>query len=300
MRSRTLSACCCVAFWFASARISAAQDSNNHIHLNYAAPEGCPDREAVLHAIDALLDPAEALDTTLQVQARVDRNGENDYALSLSWTSANGTGHRNIDAESCQAAADAAAWLVALAIKSPTHDEPAATSDDPRSTLSYEFSLGAASAFGTLPGIGWGASLRGAVVWSGLHAGLGLAYFPSKQLQRGGASVDLDLTEVSANACYLFARSSLAAGPCVQATLGRMAATSRGLNTPENGDARFQAFAAGVQLRSRIFGTVWLVGDAELAWHQRRPLFVLSGGSTLHQPRSVGLSLGVALLLALD
>ena len=111
--------------------------------------------------------------------------------------------------------------------------------------------------------------------------------------------MDLDFTEVSADACYLVAGADFGVGPCARAAFGRMTASSRSLRPPNSGDARFQMLAMGLQLRARLADALWLMGEAALAWHQRRPLFVLSEVGSLHQPSSAGLRLGLGFVWVL-
>ena len=153
------------------------------IVLRYAAPEGCPDREAVLRAIDTLLDDAPTLDRTLEVSAEVSATDDDAYALELAWKDEDGAVHREIEAESCQAAADAAAWLIAQALKRPETTTP--------NPLRYEVVLQGASEFGALPGVAWGATLRLGLSWAALHVDLSASYFPAKTTERAGVALEL-------------------------------------------------------------------------------------------------------------
>jgi hypothetical protein len=295
MQYRHIASIAWAGLWLIHAAPAAAEKPSESIQLSYTAPVGCPDRSYVLRAIDTLVEADANLDRTLVVDARVEALDDGEYALNLRWKSDRGTGQRSIDAESCQAATDAAAWLIAIAIKRPDQvAAPPEREDRSSNALGYELGVDAASAFGLLPGVGWGAHLRAGIAWSALHVNLSFGYFPAKQLERLGATVDLDFTEVGAEACYLVTNvmgSRLGIGPCARAALGRIAATSNNLRSPNSGDARVQMLAMGLHLRARLAGSLWLMGEAALAWHQRRPLFVLSEAGPLYQPRSVGLRL---------
>jgi hypothetical protein len=300
MQCRHIASIACVGLWLTHATPVAADKPSESIQLSYTAPVGCPDRNYVLRAIDSLVEADANLDRTLVVDARVEALSDGEYALNLRWKSDKGSGQRTIDAESCQAATDAAAWLIAIAIKRP--DEvaaPAEHADRTSNTLRYELGVNLVSAFGLLPGVGWGAALRAGIAWSALHAALSFGYFPAKQIEHAGAAVDLDYTEGAAEACYLVIGPNLGIGPCARAALGRMAASSSGLRMPNSGDARVQMLAMGLHLRARLAGSLWLMGEAALAWHQRRPVFVLSEAGSLHQPRSLGLRLGLGFVWVL-
>jgi hypothetical protein len=290
---------CAAALCLSFASSAAAEKPSDSLQLRYTAPSGCPDRDYVLRTIDSLVDVNANLDPTLDVAARVDPSSNAEYSLNLRWTSDSGSGQRSIEAESCEAAADAAAWLIAIAIKRPEEVEPVEKRRTASSALGYELGVGAASGFGVLPGVAWGANLHAGIAWAALHADLSFGLFPAKRAERAGATVDLSLAEVALQACYLVAGSSVGVGPCVRAALGQITASSRGLGAPTSGDARFQMLTVGVQLRARLADSLWLTGDAALAWHQRRPLFMISGAGTLYQPQSVGLRLGLGFVLVL-
>jgi hypothetical protein len=261
------------------------------IQLRYSAPAGCPTREAVLHAIDILLEDA-PLDRTLRVAAEVSATANGGYALSLTWEDNQGAGRREIEAESCHAAADAAAWLIAQALKRPEQADP--------TPLRYEFALHAETAFGVLPGVAWGATLRLGISWAALHADLSVSYFPAKNAERDGANIELDLAELALSGCYLASSPHLGFGPCLRAALGRMSATSSTLHTPSTGAERLQAFGLALQLRARLAELLWLFSNAGLDWNQRRPIFVVSGSGTVHQPSTFGLRLGLGVALILE
>lgn len=291
----------CAMIWLSCSSRARAAEPSGSIQLRYTAPAGCPDRATVLRAIDNLLQSNENFDRTLKVVAIVEPRDGGEYALKLQWTSDEGEGDRNIEAESCEAAADAAAWLIASAIKRAALPKPADESAQPESvSLHYEVAVRATGAFGVLPGAAWGGNLSAGLAWSSFHANLSFGYFPAKEVKRGNATVEFDLAEVGLDACYLVAGERFAIGPCARAAVGRIGVSSRGLNTPTTGDGRFQMFAVAVQLRVRLMTSLWLASDAALAWHQRRPLFVLSGGDTLQQAHSVGLRLGLGIVLTVD
>lgn len=262
------------------------------IQLRYAAPQGCPDREAVLRAIDALLEDAAAVDRTLQVTAEVSAADDGGYALELAWKDDASEGRREIEAESCQAAAEAAAWLVAQALKRPETSTP--------TPLRYDVILQGASEFGALPGVAWGATLRFGLSWAALHADLSGSYFPAKTAERDGTTIELDLAEIALSGCYLASSPNLVFGPCLRASIGWISANSSSLTEPSSGAERLQALALAIQLRARLADPLWLFSEAALAWNQRRPIFVISGVGTLHQPTTFGLRLGLGVALILE
>jgi hypothetical protein len=289
----------CASLWLTWLTPAAAQRPSETVQLRYTAPENCPDREAVLRAIDGLVDPNARLDSTLDVDARIDSQDDGEYALNLRWHSDGGSGQRSIEAESCQAAAEAAAWLIALAIKEPEAEQSEPKPGETPNELHFDLGFDLSAAVGLLPGVGLGAHARAGIDWSALHAGLAFGLFPSKRAQEAGASIDLSVLEVGAQACYLVRSASFAVGPCALATLGQMLATSHDLRAPDRGSSRFQSLAIGAQFRIHITSAMWFLSDATLAWHQRRPIFVLTGAGTLHQPSSIGARLDLGFVWVL-
>ncbi|HKU45080.1 MAG TPA: hypothetical protein VJR89_43270 [Polyangiales bacterium] len=262
------------------------------VELSYTAPRDCPNRESVLRTIDGLLEDSPAVDRTLQVAAEIRENEDASFALVLTWRDAQGQGRRDIEAESCQAAADAAAWLIAQAVKRPA--EPSESSP-----VHFDVGLQGSVDFGALPGAGLGAALRFGVTWSVLHADLSLTYFPAKNAEHAGASADIDLAELSVEFCYIASSAPFVFGPCARAAIGRMAASSQDLRVPNSGAERIQSFGLAVQLRARLAGELWLFSDAALDWHQRRPVFAVMDSGTLHEPTPFGLRLVLGLALSL-
>jgi hypothetical protein len=297
--STTLYAGACLGLWLTWLTPAVAQKPSETIQLRYIAPADCPDREAVLRAIDGLVDRNARLDSTLDVDARINSQDNGEYSLNLRWRSDSGAGQRSIDAESCQAAADAAAWLLALALKKPDAEHPEAKTSESADALRFDLGFDLTGAAGLLPGVGLGAHARAGIDWSALHAGLAFGLFPSKRAVQRGAAIDLSVIEVGAEACYLVRDASFAVGPCALATLGQMAATSHDLRAPDRGSSRFQMLGIGAQLRIHIASAMWFLGDATLAWHQRRPIFVLTGAGTLHQPSSIGARLDLGFVWVL-
>jgi hypothetical protein len=165
--------------------------------------------------------------------------------------------------------------------------------------LRYELGAGAIADFATLPGLGWGATARAGLATGGFHVDLSAAYFPPTNARVDAIRAELELFEVGLRGCYLLASRDLALGPCLRAALGRMAAASVSVPPPTTGSARYQALSAALEARVRLVEQLWLIGDAALIWNQRRPLFMVSGGAVLHQPDTLGLRLGLGLILRL-
>jgi hypothetical protein len=87
------------------------------VALAWTAPEECPDIEYVEHEIGRLLAGATMpIAPELRARAEVRRVGASDWRVVLETESAEGGGRRTLTAESCRAAADATALILALAV----------------------------------------------------------------------------------------------------------------------------------------------------------------------------------------
>jgi hypothetical protein len=279
--------------------------ASSDLALEFTAPPGCPGSAEIQRAVDALLADAE-LERDVTVRGAVTARAEGDFVLTLEWRGPHGSGRRRLEAESCHTAADAAAWLIAIALRSPStapDREPIeARAEGAPLHPRFGFGMRAMSDFGVLPSVAFGAAIALGVAFESLHLELTGLYFPAQSLDRASVQAEFDLAELGLAGCYLVPSDDLALGPCVRAVLGRMAATARA-NTGAvigAGDARVQSLAAAMQLRLRIAGDLGLFAEAALIWNQRRPAFTVSTLGTLHQPRSVGLQLGLGFGYALD
>lgn len=83
--------------------------------IEWAAPPGCPRPEYVTARIVALLGEGSDRSRSIDARARVEREGS-VWRVSLTLRDGDAAGTRMLDAESCLAAADATALIVALAI----------------------------------------------------------------------------------------------------------------------------------------------------------------------------------------
>jgi len=103
----------------ASFAVSQAQPTGpaRAVSLEWTVPEACPDIEYVEHEIGRLLaGAATPITPLLHARAEVKRGGETDWLVVLETDSSEGVGRRTFSAESCRAAADATALILALAV----------------------------------------------------------------------------------------------------------------------------------------------------------------------------------------
>jgi hypothetical protein len=94
------------------ARLASAQ---NNVDFAWVAPEGCPSQSSVTTEIETLLGgTSERAQQKLSVRATVERGPL--WLVTLETRSAEATGHRTLEAVTCQALASATALIVALMI----------------------------------------------------------------------------------------------------------------------------------------------------------------------------------------
>ena len=92
-----------------------AQASEAPLELVWRAPHGCPVEADVLERIRRYLPALEAVPAHVRAEARVMRSGAR-YRLVLSLRSGDTIARRRLEVDSCEAATDVAALLVALAL----------------------------------------------------------------------------------------------------------------------------------------------------------------------------------------
>ena len=92
------------------------------VDLHWSAPDACPRGSHVQTRVASLVSQARALRTNLRADAKVSRRGSR-YALELSLTAPNFAAQRKLEAARCASIADAAAWLIAIALDPELADE---------------------------------------------------------------------------------------------------------------------------------------------------------------------------------
>jgi hypothetical protein len=269
-----------------------------HIELTYTAPQGCPQRDDVLRAIERQLGAQFSSDTRLRANARVTERGPQDYELVIDYSGSSGSSSdRRVHSESCAAAADAAALLLALALI-PTAAAPA-PAPVPSSSRAAGSELGLLTLLDSavLPGIGFGFGLQFGLSLGAWRINLSVAQWLSEQVELTGAQVHLDLWSVDLGACYLGSWGAFQAGPCARVEVGRLSGYALGVDAGRPDGARLQAASLGAQARIRLFSPVWLLVELGLEWIERRPQFVVAGIGAAHHPDPWGARLGFGPLL---
>src|SRR4051812_29249858 len=96
---------------------SSALASAPPLELSWQAPAGCPDGAAILHYITKVVGNAEPTPSTMRAQASIARLAADRWMADLTvQTSATDSSTRTFEGPTCEAVAEAAALVVALAM----------------------------------------------------------------------------------------------------------------------------------------------------------------------------------------
>jgi hypothetical protein len=262
------------------------------VAIEWIAPDSdrCPDAAYVEAKTARLLDGATADAPRLRARAVVLRDESGPWRVDLSTESAAGTGRRLVTAETCRAAADAIALILALAVDaearatdagadstpavtvppappapaattapapvaSPSHETPVPTPDLPPSKV---FSAGvyALADLGTLPRLDSGAGIRlGATPRFAptVRLELGASLWAPQAVSQASPSLGsrFDLRSFDVGACWVPSFGRWELGSCADGELGWITASGSSSGT---GVGR-SSDAVWPILRGRITGT---------------------------------------------
>ncbi len=98
-----------VSLWSSGAR------AEHTVELSWSAPQGCPDKAAVVAEVDTLISQATTSGTRRVAAAGVVEREGDDYVLTLEVDSDGDVGRRVVRGRSCERLGEAAALIVAIA-----------------------------------------------------------------------------------------------------------------------------------------------------------------------------------------
>jgi hypothetical protein len=291
-----ISGCAC---WIALLPTSRARAADPlALELNFSAPQGCPQREAVLRSIQAQLPSDFRSATRLSARAEVVAHGPQDFELVLEYSDASGAHDaRRVQSESCEAAADAAALLLSLALV-PSHPPPP-TSPPTAAAQPAHNEVGVLGQLDTalMPKLAFGAGLQLGLRFGAWRVNLSVVQWVMGQVEQGPVRVQLDYWSVATGVCYLAGWSAFQAGPCAQVELGRMTGYAEDVIEAHFGGASLLLVALSVQARVRVISPIWLMLDAGAEWLARRPRFEVAALGLVHQPDAWGFRMAFGPLL---
>lgn len=263
--------------------------------ISWRAPVGCSNESEIRGAIEARVKPPRG--EPPYAIATVTTDGDEVVAAILLHTKT-GLEQREVRGASCDALADAVAWVIAMAwlpreapvpivvppqmvLESP--EPPAAPWLHPRASVRMMGDVG------TLPGgdvgVGFAAGAGIGDDWELEAAG---TWWGTRFASAGGdVGADVGLLAASGRLCWRFA--------CIGGEVGRM--TGRAVELMDGRDASltWAAVTAGGRWRFPLRDQVDVVVDAGIAVAVDRPIFELMDGTEAFRPTPVAARLGVAL-----
>jgi hypothetical protein len=270
------------------------------LELSFSAPEGCPQREAVLRSIQAQLPSDFRSATRLRARAEVVQHGPQDFELVLEYSEDSGAHDaRRVQSESCEAAADAAALLLSLALV-PSHPPPPKSPPTAAAQPAPAHNeVGVVGQLDTalMPKLAFGAGLQLGLSFGAWRVNLSVVQWVMGQVAHDPVQVQLDYWSVGAGVCYLVGWSVFQTGPCAQVELGRMSGYAEAVDEAHFGGASVILVALSAQARLRVISPIWLMLDAGAEWLARRPRFEVAQLGLVHQPDAWGFRLAFGPLL---
>ena len=188
-------------------------------------------------------------------------HGPQDFELVLEYSDASGAQDaRRVQSESCEAAADAAALLLALALVPSHPPAPASPPTAAAQPSSPHNEVGVVGQFDTalMPKLAFGAGLQLGLSFGAWRVNLSVLQWAMSEVEQGPVAVQLDYWSVAAGVCYLVGRSVFQAGPCAQLEVGRMSGYAEDVEEAHFGGASL--FLVGLSAHgrgcksSRLFG----------------------------------------------
>lgn len=314
----------------ATSPLGAARAEGPRLSLRWSAPAGCPSQARVIAEVDRLLGASGARPREpLQVTATVDEDPPGRFRVSLETAGEGGPRVRVLHASSCQALADAAAVIIALAIdpaavaSAPEPPPPAAppappplpppppprpfvppprprtAPPPPRDSVPLRFHVAAwvLGDIGSLPGVSFaaGGALGLSIASWRIEAGAGA--FPSRAAviaNRPTAGGDVSLILGSVGACRdILPKGRFEIAPCAGVELGRLHAAGFGISNPTSGDALWSAFKAGGLFAWAPMDRFALVLRLDVVVPFARPSFVLDNVGPVFRSGPVAGRLGL-------
>jgi hypothetical protein len=298
------------------------------VELTWESPEACPDRANVEQRIHKLLGTT---NDKVIAEGRVTAT-KNGYHLALTTTRDGVRGERALDDASCEALADSAALIVAMAIDpavamgieeppaptpllaapspnelpppssevvvAPIADAPAAAVvvQPPSARPRFLIAAGGDVIGLVFPRAALGAAFSVGTVVRSLRFDLGARYAPSSSHELAapaGASGSFELLVAHARGAWLWSRGDFELGPTLGVEAGRARGRGQGVRTSLEGRAPWFAGSLGGLLTLRTGAFGWSA-DLAVVVPLTRPSFVIEGAGTVHTPAAIALRAGLS------
>jgi hypothetical protein len=213
--------------------------------LAWSAPAECPDSDTVASYVEEDVGEIAYGPTALRARGTVSQSSDGRYSVLLEfYPGGEQTSKRSLEGGSCQAVSQAAALVVALAIRAqatpsvrPVAPVPGAPS---RSAHERPFLASQVIAdLGSLPGPAVGLGISGGVTFSGFRVEPRVGYFAPRTatIERSGLGARFTLGTAGARVCTPFPRSEWWFAPCVGGGVDWVRAQGFGALRPRDASA---------------------------------------------------------------
>lgn len=317
-----------IVAWVVSAMIAwSSLASAQALELDWSAPAACPDASSVRASTERLLARSHRAASVVRASGRVTRAGKR-WTLLLSIDVHQRRATRNLSAESCATLADAAAWLVAVAVDpdlpppvedaSPAASEaeataepsatPSATSNAPAQApapterdgsnttddlaeLTWHLGVYSGAFAGGLAGPNPSLGARLSAELRGWSAELSFAHhfeMGMKLATPPQGESEFSAQELALAGCYAWG-SEVRLGPCAVVSLLRVQGNVDHIALPESASAFWSTGGLSIALGYRGFAPWELFADGGL-WLSlsKRPRFEVEALGSVGEGASVG------------
>jgi hypothetical protein len=172
----------------------------------------------------------------------------------------------------------------------PTPEKPL-----PELPSRYRFGFGAKGSVGALPQVSLGPLVFGAYQGGALRVELAASLQSAQASVAGtGGTGDFDLARLAARGCWLVAKTSWSAGPCVAVEGGVLTAKGTGVAQPHRQTAKWFGSTVGALFEVQVVENAYLTlsGDLGLPWFEDR--FTLDGDAVFSPGIYGGAGVGLA------
>jgi hypothetical protein len=257
------------------------------VSITWTAPSECPTPADLSASVGQLLGRPPALPEgrALEVKARAERKQARLWLGSVETRYGSTVGNRAFEAESCRAAADATALIVALMIEAPPPPTitaaPTPASAPARSSL--KFSVGPTTAIdvGTLPAPTAGAGVRASLALGRTSFDLAAVAWASTSATIAGSNPPVGGTfrflSASLAVCPTLAAGRFQLGACGEAELARVQGRGSGVSVPYENAYAWMSIGAGALARLRVSRHLSIPFRLSALVPLAHPSFVLNG-----------------------
>ena len=292
---------------------SAGAQNAQPIALTWIAPPECPAHDEVLLEITPSLRGSSTSGTQVSARAQVTRDDRGGWHADLDVTAGAAHSARTLDADSCNAIAQATALIIALVLTRQTPTEsiaparptpgpaPSLLPEVPASRARWQLAMAASAALdvGTLPAPAPGLEVAGGTVMTKARARLRLllgatllaAQTSSMATAEGSAGGRFAMLGAWGRVCGALVGGRFDLGPCFGAEMDRVSAVGTGAAIPVAGARTWGAACASVLGAWTVMRGFTLAIRVDGVLPFARPTFVLQGSGggdvVVHRPAPI-------------